>query len=76
MTTESLIQNQIRVALSKAGHTVFRINVGKVKMQNGRWFETGAPKGFSDLFGNRNVMEDGTDTKRAYLMTAENLLPH
>jgi hypothetical protein len=37
MTTESLIQNQIRVALSKAGHTVFRINVGKVKMQNGRW---------------------------------------
>ena len=53
MTTESLIQNQIRVALSKAGHTVFRINVGKVKMQNGRWFETGAPKGFSDLFGFR-----------------------
>ena len=53
MTTESLIQNQIRVALSKAGHTVFRINVGKVKMQNGRWFETGAPKGFPDLFGFR-----------------------
>lgn len=53
MTTESLIQNKIRVALSKAGHTVFRINVGKVKMQNGRWFETGAPKGFSDLFGFR-----------------------
>ena len=26
---------------------------GKVKMQNGRWFETGAPKGFSDLFGFR-----------------------
>ena len=53
MTTESLIQNQIRVGLSKAGHAVFRINVGKVKMQNGRWFETGVPKGFSDLFGFR-----------------------
>ena len=53
MTTESLIQNQIRVGLSKAGHTLFRVNVGKVKMQNGRWFETGVPKGFSDLFGFR-----------------------
>ncbi|HFI0332290.1 TPA: VRR-NUC domain-containing protein [Streptococcus suis] len=53
MTTESLIQNQIRVGLSKAGHAVFRVNVGKVKMQNGRWFETGVPKGFSDLFGFR-----------------------
>lgn len=53
MTTESLIQNKIRVGLSKAGHTVFRVNVGKVKMQNGRWFETGVPKGFSDLFGFR-----------------------
>ena len=53
MTTESLIQNQIRVGLSKAGHTVFRVNVGKVKMQNGRWFETGVPKGFPDLFGFR-----------------------
>ena len=53
MTTESLIQNQIRVGLSKAGHVVFRANVGKVKMQNGRWFETGVPKGFPDLFGFR-----------------------
>ena len=53
MTTESLIQNQIRVGLSKAGHAVFRVNVGKVKMQNGRWFETGVPKGFPDLFGFR-----------------------
>lgn len=53
MTTESLIQNQIRVGLSKAGHTVFRINVGKVKMQNGRWFETGVPKGYCDLSGFR-----------------------
>lgn len=53
MTTESSIQNQIRVALSKAGYIVFRINVGKVRMADGRWFDTGAPKGFSDLFGFR-----------------------
>lgn len=53
MATESLIQNQIRVELSKAGYTVFRINVGKVRMADGRWFETGAPKGFCDLFGFR-----------------------
>ena len=53
MATESLIQNQIRVELSKAGHMVFRINVGKIRMADGRWFETGAPKGFSDLFGFR-----------------------
>ncbi len=51
MTTESLIQNQIRVELSKAGHTVFRVNVGKVRMADGRYFDTGLPKGFSDLFG-------------------------
>lgn len=53
MATESLIQNQIRVGLSKAGYMVFRINVGKIRMADGRWFETGAPKGFCDLFGFR-----------------------
>ena len=53
MTTESLIQNQIRVELSKAGYMVFRINVGKVRIADGRWFDTGAPKGFCDLFGFR-----------------------
>ncbi len=53
MTTESLIQNQIRVGLSKAGHTVFRANVGKVRTADGRYFVTGLPKGFPDLFGFR-----------------------
>lgn len=46
MTTESLIQNQIRVGLSQAGHMVFRANVGKVKTADGRFFDTGLPKGF------------------------------
>ena len=53
MTTESLIQNQIRVGLSKAGHTVFRANVGKVRTADGRYFDAGLPKGFPDLFGFR-----------------------
>ncbi|SQE92964.1 phage protein [Streptococcus pyogenes] len=51
MTTESLIQNQIHVVLSRAGHMVFRANVGKVKTADGRFFDTGLPKGFCDLFG-------------------------
>lgn len=54
MTRESLIQNQIRVALSKAGYMVFRANVGKVRTSDGRFFDTGLPKGFSDLFGFRS----------------------
>ena len=47
--TEHDIQNYIRLELSKLGWITFRINVGKVKMENGRWFDTGVPKGFSDL---------------------------
>lgn len=53
MTTESLIQNKIRVGLSKTGHAVFRANVGKVRTADGRYFDTGLPRGFSDLFGFR-----------------------
>jgi len=44
------LQNLIRLELSRLGYTVFRANVGKVKMKDGRWFDTGLPKGFSDLF--------------------------
>ena len=54
MTREQQIQNEIRVAISKHNCTVFRANVGKVKMDNGRWFDTGLPKGFPDLFGFRH----------------------
>jgi len=50
MNDEHSIQNAIRLELSKYGFCVFRANVGKVKMQDGRWFDTGLPKGFSDLF--------------------------
>lgn len=51
--TATDLQNQIRVALSVQGHAAFRANVGKFRMADGRWFDTGLPKGFSDLFGIR-----------------------
>jgi hypothetical protein len=47
--SEHDIQNAIRLELSKHGFCVFRTNVGKVKTADGRWFDTGLPKGFSDL---------------------------
>lgn len=46
------IQNSIRLALTPYA-IVFRGNVGKVRMADGRYFDTGLPKGFSDLFGFR-----------------------
>lgn len=49
MKSEHDIQNEIRLALSERGYCVFRINSGKVKMADGRWFDVGVPKGFSDL---------------------------
>ena len=53
MKTEHTIQNEIRVALTENGYTVFRANVGKVKTVDGRWFDTGLPKGHPDLYGFR-----------------------
>lgn len=47
--TEHDIQNSIRLKLSELGYAVFRINSGKVRMSDGRYFDTGVPKGFSDL---------------------------
>lgn len=48
--SEHNLQNLIRIELSKLGFTVFRANVGKFKLVDGRWFDVGLPKGFSDLF--------------------------
>ncbi|MGQ5708811.1 VRR-NUC domain-containing protein [Lactobacillus sp. PSON] len=53
MKSEHQIQNEIRVVLSQNKCTVFRANVGSVKLPDGRWFTTGLPKGFPDLFGIR-----------------------
>ena len=49
---EADIQNKIRFALNE--HAVmFRVNSGKVRMADGRYFDTGVPNGFSDLCGFR-----------------------
>ena len=52
--TEHDLQNEIRLRLSRLGFAVFRANVGKRKTADGRWFDTGLPKGFSDLFAVKN----------------------
>lgn len=50
--TERDIQNEIRVAVSPYC-VIFRANVGTVRTPDGRYFSTGLPPGFSDLFGVR-----------------------
>lgn len=50
--TEHELQNEIRKAVSPYC-VIFRINVGEGKTPDGRYFKTGVPKGFSDLFGIR-----------------------
>lgn len=57
MTEEHRIQNEIRLALSDSC-VIFRVNVGKVRTPDGRYFDAGVPQGFSDLFGFRK--SDGT----------------
>lgn len=51
MKSEQEIQNDIRQALSINDCIVFRANVGKVRMADGRFFDTGLPKGHPDLYG-------------------------
>lgn len=53
MKSEHLIQQEIQVALSKNNCSVFRTNVGSIKLPDGRWFMTGLPKGHPDLYGFR-----------------------
>lgn len=52
MTEEHIIQNKIRTALSPYA-IIFRANVGAMHTPDGRYFSTGLPVGFSDLFGFR-----------------------
>lgn len=52
MTTEHSIQNDIRVKTADIA-VLFRANVGSGRTYDGRHFDTGLPKGFSDLFGFR-----------------------
>lgn len=50
---EAAVLHQCMLALSEAGCTVFRANVGTFYTRDGRTVQTGLPKGFSDLFGFR-----------------------
>lgn len=65
---EHSIQNAIRLRLSELGYCVFRANVGRFQTKDGRWFDTGLPKGFSDLFavkdGRIYFLEVKTETGR------------
>jgi ATP-dependent exoDNAse (exonuclease V) beta subunit len=53
--TEHDFQNKVRKELQTRGYLTFRVNVGKVKMSDGRYFDTGLPSGFSDLI----ALKDG-----------------
>lgn len=48
---EAAILHRCMLALSEAGCTVFRANVGLFFTRDGRPVQTGLPRGFSDLFG-------------------------
>lgn len=52
MSGEHELQNAIRLALSDSC-VLFRINVGGAYTEDGRWFSSGVPKGYSDLSGVR-----------------------
>lgn len=46
--TEHDLQSLIRLRLSEAGF-VLRLNVGRVRTADGRWFDAGLPPGTPDL---------------------------
>lgn len=50
--TEHEIQNEIRIAVAPYCD-IFRVNVGQGFTKDGRFFTTGVPPGFPDLFGVR-----------------------
>lgn len=53
--SEHHIQQEIQIAVSRHQCSIFRTNVGKVKLPDGRFFSTGLPKGWPDLCGFRWV---------------------
>lgn len=51
--SEMDLLNSVRLAVSRAGCVIFRINVGTGMTKDGRFFTTGVPVGHSDLYGVR-----------------------
>jgi hypothetical protein len=50
MTAEHRLQQQIKLWCGERNVLCFRTNSGKVPLTDGRWFDTGLPVGFPDLF--------------------------
>ena len=73
MTPEHIIQNHIREALSPYA-IIFRANVGRIRTPDGRYFDTGLPPGFPDLFGFRK--SDGKIIFIEVKTTAGRVSPH
>lgn len=55
--------NTVRMMLSREGFATFRTNVGKVKTADGRWFDTGLPRGFSDILAIKDGKAFFVETK-------------
>lgn len=53
--SETDLQNQIRIALSKLGARIFRNQVGFYRLQDGRALRSGLCPGSSDLIGWRSI---------------------
>lgn len=51
--TETELMHNVMLAVQEHGNQIFRTNVGKVRTPDGRYFDTGLPKGHSDLYGFR-----------------------
>lgn len=47
---EKKLSKEIMLLCGQNDIVVFDVNVGKVKLFNGRYFDSGLPKGFPDLF--------------------------
>ena len=68
--TETDLMHAVMLAVTEAGNQIFRTNVGKVRTPDGRYFDTGLPKGHSDLYGFR------PDGQIFYIETFQSTLPH
>ena len=51
--TETELMHRVMLAVQEHGNQIFRTNVGKVRTPDGRYFDTGLPKGHCDLYGFR-----------------------
>lgn len=48
-TREHRLSNQIRIKCGELNWLCFHINVGKIRMSDGTYFNTGVPPGYPDL---------------------------